>query len=306
MVRMFILTLVICLATVGQVSAANPKGVAAVLLPNWTTTDADLLVKAVVDSKVSEFEFSFWATYPGSRGYAIPQRVVNGLLAKNVKVRVRVFLGVIHDRTANPNLWSQAIAFNSAMVVPYKNDARVSFRVSPALEDEYPDQSTWEGAARAALKRIDTAAYPRLKMVRCTTLYLSDNKTLRTGGRISIPATVNSGAGNVGCEAECHWRARTGSVAYSNDGQFVYIGSERFLNSGTSFAGTRTLDAFKSDGSAFGGSQMLWRPSYNLHPSDNAKTNRTFDGQFSLATRLDGQAPAFDAYEAQVLKSFLQ
>ena len=299
MIKRMLWAILASFAIAGAASAANPKGVAAVILPNWTTPEADLLVKTVGDAKVPVFEVSFWATYDGTNGYGIPQRVVNGLLARNVKVQIRVFLGGIHDMAANPNLWSQGDALNAALVVPYRNNGNVSWRISPSLEDAYPDQTTWEGAAKAVLKRLDTAIYPRLRMLRCTT-------QTRSGLQISIPATVNSGAGNVTCESECHWTTRVGSASYSNDGQFVYIGSELFSNSATPFAGSKLLTVFKKVGINFGGSQILWSPSYNLHRSDQASANRKFDGSQTLSERLKARHPAFDAYEAAVLKSFLQ
>jgi hypothetical protein len=306
------------------VQAAPTKGLQLVLLQCWRDASVDRLLSvlsrpnAPAEIEISSSPFLDTACYlrGESEGRQLPAaerrqarfhnllRVINGIPAPR-KVRVTIHVGALHESGPGSSLDEWMAIVWTHVIAPYEADGRVSFHISPSLEDTYTHDEF-----KTALNRL----MARLDANRVRTLVASSRFAFRRSPIKLDSAHTNlkytshrafSPAVSIPVTYEFHGTSpRSNYIGWSNDGYLVYYAqNENHSSHGESILDDHpkiSLATFNSR--RMNGAKLLWRPAFNLFEK------RVSNGRVSYyrnGKRTDTAAGKVDAVELDGLVRFL-
>lgn len=292
----------------GNGHAAERKGFAAVGLSKLSAASAGNLAAAVRESGCSQFEFSFMPFFnPDS-----PFNNVHTLLAiPRVRKIETIFLSWRDEKVMNDG-WENALATlgrRAGEVNRHLNGVRNkvdNIVLVPMLEDTWT-QARWLEAVHVIAGQLDSG--------RKVTFRRSVNS-----GSDMPPAAISARLKNgtrhtfTSTRLEAHRIDHRGNAqVISNDGRLVYQDARTFgrYETKSSLVGvpeSRSLADWTAEADAVAKVSLLWRPGYNLYTRTYTEGLITYrKPDVLLENRLDSDSdPAVNAFEKEVLKSFLQ
>lgn len=292
----------------GNVHAAERKGFAAVGLSRLSGASAGNLAAAVKESGCQQFEFTFMPFFNPDN----PFNNVNTLLAiPKVRKIETIFLSWRDEKVMNDG-WENALATlgrRAGEVNRHLNGIRNkvdNIVLVPMLEDKWT-QVRWLEAVLIIAAQLDSG----------------DRVTFRrsvNSGSDLPPATISARLKNgtrhsfTSTRLEAHRIDHGGNAqVISNDGRLVYqdvrfFGEYETKSSLVDSGESRSFADWTSEANAVDKVSILWRPSYNLYTRTYAQGLITYrKPDVLLENRSDSDSdPAVNAFEKEVLKSFLQ
>ena len=293
----------------GNVHAAERKGFAAVGLSRLSGTSAGNLAAAVRESGCRQFEFTFMPFFNPKN----PFNNVDTLLAIPEVGKIEtIFLSWRDEKVMNGS-WEIALATlkeRASEVNRHLNRVRTkvdNIVLVPMLEDKWPE-ARWLEAVHIIAGQLDSGAR------------VSFRRSVNAGSDLPptrISARLKNGKSHTftSTRLEAHRIDHGGNAqVISNDGRLVYqdagiLGRYETKSSLVDGPGeSRSLASWISEANGTAKVSILWRPSYNLYTrtyTDSLLTYRKPDMLLENRSDSDGD-PAINAFEKEVLKSFLQ
>lgn len=293
----------------GNVFAAEHKGFQAVGLSRFSDTSTSNCAVAIRESGCREFEFAFMPFFNSTD----PFKNVGTLLNIPTVSKVETIFLSWRDETVMNDTWPNVLNklnLRAREVNTHVNEVRnrvTKIILVPMLEDRWTE-AMWLEAVHTIAGQIDsgTKIYFRRSEMMGTDMPPSSITTrLKNGVSYTFTST----------RLEAHRIDHGGSAqVISNDGGLVYQDSNIFGNYETKSSfldapgGYCSMASWISAANSTSKVSILWRPSYNLFA-------RTYLGNeikyqkpdVSLDKRSDSDSdPAFNSFEKEVLKSFLQ
>lgn len=302
-------TLVVGLLLCGNALAAERKGFQAVGLSRWSGASTRNIAAAITESGCREFEFSFMPFFNPDT----PFNNVDTLLAipKAGKVET-IFLSWRDEKVMNGS-WHEALATlkkRAREVNRHVNGVRnrvENIVLVPMLEDRWT-QTRWLEVVHTIAGQMDSGTKVTFR------------RSVNSGIDMPPPTIVTrlkNGTNHAftSTRLESHRIDHGGNAqVISNDGRMVYQESRisgQYETKSSLIDGpdaAASLAGWTSEANASSKVSLLWRPSYNLY-------TRTFSGgkinyqkpDILLENRSDSDSdPAMNAFEKEVLKSFLR
>ena len=293
----------------GNVFAAEHKGFQAVGLSRFSDTSTSNCAVAIKESGCHEFEFAFMPFFNPTD----PFKNVRTLLdIPNVSKVETIFLSW-REETAMNDTWPNVLNklnIRARKINTHVNEVRnrvTKIVLVPMLEDQWTE-AKWLEAVHAIAGQLDSGvkiSFRRSEMMGTDMPPSSITTRLNSGAIYTFTSTL----------LEAHRIDHGGSAqVISNDGGLVYQDSKIFGNYETKSSlidapgGYCAMADWISTANSTSKVSILWRPSYNLF-------TRTYSGSeikyqkpsVSLDKRSDTDYdPAFNSFEKEVLKSFLQ
>lgn len=293
----------------GNVHAAERKGFAAVGLSRLSGASVGNLAAAVRESGCRQFEFTFMPFFNPQN----PFNNVDTLLAIPEVGKIEtIFLSWRDEKVMNGSREIARATLKERASQVNRHLTRVRTKVDnivlvPMLEDQWPE-ARWLEAVHIIAGQLDSGAR------------ISFRRSVNTGSDMPptrISARLKNGKIHTftSTRLEAH-RIDHGGIAQviSNDGRLVYqdariLGRYETKSSLVDGPGeSRSLASWISEANRTAKVSILWRPSYNLYTrtyTDGLITYRKPDVLLENRSDSDGD-PAINAFEKEVLKSFLQ
>lgn len=301
--------LAILLLLAQPAQSAERKGIQLVGLSKMSDTSVQNCAAAIRESGSTTIEFAFMPFFNAAN----PFRNVDTLLAiPNVSKVETIFLAWREEPAMNVS-WTNSLAVlktRAQAVNTHIGEIRSKVNqiiLVPILEDNQT-QAEWMQAAHTIAGQLDSGEkvyFRRSHIFADTPLPPS-----------SIDTTLKNGIGYTftSTSLEAH-RIDHGGAAQviSNDGGFVYQDLaingkyEKTTSLPNAPGGYRTLAKWTTDANMTTKVSILWRPSYNLFTRSETDNLLKYAKVGTLDQRPDSDTnPAFNAFEEEVLKTFLK
>jgi hypothetical protein len=293
----------------GNVQAAERKGIAAVGLSRLSGASAGNLAAAVKDSGCRQFEFTFMPFFnPGN-----PFNNVDTLLAIPNVGKIETICLSWRDEEAMNDDWEIVLATlgkRAGEVNRHLNGIRHKVEkivLVPMLEDQWT-QARWLEAVHIIAGQLDSGDR------------IFFRRSVNSGSDMpptTIVARLKNGTSHTftSTRLEAHRLDHGGNAqVISNDGRLVFQDARMFGRYETKAAlddgagESRSLADWTAEANATAKVSLLWRPGYNLFTRAYADSRITYQKPDEpLEKRADSDSdPAVNAFEREVLKSFLQ
>lgn len=299
----------VALLMCGNVSAAERKGLQAIGLSRWSGTSTGNIAAAIKESGCQTFEFAYMPFFNTED----PFNNVDTLLAipKVHKVET-IFLSWRDEKSMN-DTWPKALDTlkkRAQQVNSHVNGVRKKVEniiLVPMLEDQWT-QARWLEAVHAISGQLENGAKVYFR------------RSVNSGGDMP-PSTIVTRLKNgkshtfTSTRLEAHQIDHGGNAqVISNDGRLVYqdaMISGKYEKESSLIGGSgeyTTIAKWTSEANTTEKVSLLWRPSYNLYARTyQDKEIRYQKPEELLEKRSDNDSdPAMNAFEKEVLKSFLR
>jgi len=293
----------------GNVLAAERKGFQAVALSRLSGASAGNLAAAIRESGCRDFEFAYMPFFNPEN----PFNNVDTLIAIPKVGKIETIFLSWRDEKAMNSGWKIARATlkeRAGEVNRHLNEIRdkvAKIVLVPMLEDQWTE-ARWLEAVHIIAGQLDSGDRVFFR------------RSVNAGSDMppkTISARLKNGKSHTftSTRLEAH-RIDHGGIAQviSNDGRLVFqdariFGTYETKSSLDDGAGeSRSLASWTSEANATTKISILWRPSYNLFTRTYADGRITYQKPDELiGKRADSDSdPAVNAFEKEVLKSFLQ
>lgn len=301
------LALLLLLAQPAQ--SAERKGIQLVGLSKMSDTSVQNCAAAIRESGSTTIEFAFMPFF----NVTDPFKNVDTLLAlPNVSKVETIFLAWRDESVMNVSWAHSLTVLKTRAQAVNTHIEKIRSKVDkiilvPILEDNQT-QAEWMQAVHTIAGQLDSGDKVYFRRAHIFAITPLPPSSIETKLKNGIGYTFTS------TRLEAH-RINHGGAAQviSNDGGFVYQGLaingkyEKTTSLPEAPGGYRTLTDWTKDANTTTKVSILWRPSYNLFTRSETDNLLKYTKVGTLDQRLDSDTnPAFNAFEKEVLKTFLR